>query len=66
MTKNNEIESLKFEEAILRLEQIVDDLSSKKVALDSMITMYQEGQALRKHCSKLLEEAKLKIDLVEK
>jgi exodeoxyribonuclease VII small subunit len=53
-----------FEEAMERLEEIVEILSSQKINLDSMIELYEEGNALKEHCSKRLEEAKMKIETV--
>lgn len=47
-----------------RLEEIVETLSSQKINLDSMIELYEEGNALREHCAKRLEEAKMKIETV--
>ncbi len=47
-----------------RLEEIVETLSSQKINLDLMIELYEEGNALREHCAKRLEEAKMKIETV--
>ncbi len=73
MTKENKskmfekkIAKMSFEDALSRLEQIVESLSSQKVNLDSMIELYEEGNALRKHCISRLEEAKMKIETVSK
>lgn len=60
------ISKLTFEEAMTRLEEIVEILSSQKVNLDLMIDLYEEGNALKKHCAKRLEEAKMKIEIVAK
>jgi len=66
MTKNIEkkIIKLSFEEAMTRLEEIVEILSSQKINLDLMIELYEEGNALKEHCAKKLEEAKMKIETV--
>lgn len=67
MTKNNfdkKIAKLSFEEAMTRLEEIVEILSSQKINLDSMIELYEEGNALKEHCAKRLDEAKMKIETV--
>jgi exodeoxyribonuclease VII small subunit len=60
------ISKMSFEAALARLEEIVETLSSQKINLDSMIELYEEGNALREHCAKRLEEAKMKIDTVGK
>jgi exodeoxyribonuclease VII small subunit len=66
MTKNFEkkISKMTFEEAMKRLEEIVEVLSSQKINLDSMIELYEEGNALKEHCAKRLEEAKMKIETI--
>ncbi|OFW81117.1 MAG: exodeoxyribonuclease VII small subunit [Alphaproteobacteria bacterium RIFCSPLOWO2_01_FULL_40_26] len=67
MTKNiaKKISKMSFEEAMARLEEIVETLSSQKINLDSMIALYEEGNVLREHCNKRLEEAKMKIEMVK-
>jgi exodeoxyribonuclease VII small subunit len=60
------VSKFSFEEAASRLEEIVETLSSSKVNLNSMIELYEEGNALREHCQKLLDEAKMKIEIVGK
>lgn len=67
-TKNSvkKVAKLSFEEAATRLEEIVETLSSSKVNLNSMIELYEEGNALREHCQRMLDEAKMKIEIVGK
>lgn len=60
------VAKLSFEDAATRLEEIVETLSSQKVNLDSMIDLYEEGNALRQHCQEKLEQAKMKIEVVKK
>jgi exodeoxyribonuclease VII small subunit len=60
------ITKMSFEEALARLEEIVETLSSQKINLDSMIDLHEEGSALKEHCAKRLDEAKMKIELVSK
>ena len=57
---------MSFEEALARLEEIVETLSSQKINLDAMIDLHEEGSALKEHCAKRLDEAKMKIELVSK
>ena len=45
----NKISKLSFEDAITRLEEIVETLSSKKISLDLMIELNEEGALLKKH-----------------
>jgi exodeoxyribonuclease VII small subunit len=64
--KNNlkKIAKMSFEEAISRLEEVAGILSSQKINLDQMIELYEEGTALRDHCSARLSEAKMKIEKI--
>ena len=66
MTKNfqKKISKLKFEEAMTRLEEIVETLSSQKIDLESMIELYEEGTVLREFCQTRLDEAKMKIEVI--
>jgi exodeoxyribonuclease VII small subunit len=50
---------------MMRLEEIVETLSSQKINLDSMIELHEEGTALKEHCTKRLEEAKMKIETIK-
>jgi exodeoxyribonuclease VII small subunit len=64
--KNNlkKIAKMSFEEAMTRLEDVAGILSSQKINLDQMIELYEEGTALRDHCSARLNEAKMKIEKI--
>ena len=56
----------KFEEALKRLEQIVEELEGGELSLEESMRQYEEGVHLSKLCSKRLEEAKKKIELLIK
>lgn len=56
----------KFEEALEKLEKIVEDLESGDLSLEDSMKRYEEGIRLSKLCSKRLEEAKKKIELLLK
>ena len=60
------ISKMSFEEAMERLENIVETLSSQKVNLDSMVELYEEGNALKEYCAKRLDEAKMKVEIIGK
>lgn len=53
--------NLTYEEAYIKLEEILDKLESKSASLDQSLGLYEDGISLYKHCNKLLEEAQLKI-----
>ncbi len=57
---------IKFEEAIKKLEKIVEDLEKGDLSLDEALKKYQEGIELSRQCSNRLESAKKKIDILVK
>ena len=57
---------IKFEEALKKLEKIVEDLEKGDLSLDEALKKYQEGIELSKACSQRLDSAKKKIDSLVK
>ena len=57
---------IKFEDALGRLEQIVDQLESGDLPLESSLKVFEEGVALARRCAKYLEEAEKRIELLTK
>jgi exodeoxyribonuclease VII small subunit len=57
---------IKFEEALKKLEKIVEDLENGDLSLDEALKKYQEGLELSRLCSQRLENAKKKIDVLVK
>lgn len=57
---------MKFEDALKKLEKIVEDLESGELSLDEALKKYQEGIELSRQCSQRLENAKKKIDVLTK
>ncbi|HAD81996.1 MAG: exodeoxyribonuclease VII small subunit [Candidatus Edwardsbacteria bacterium RIFOXYD12_FULL_50_11] len=51
----------KFEKALARIEQIVDQMESGEIELDQALTLYQEGMELMARCQATLEETQNKI-----
>ena len=56
----------KFEEALKKLEQIVEGLEGGELSLEESLKQYEEGVHLSKLCARRLEEAKKKIELLMK
>jgi len=55
-------EEMSFEEALTKLEQIVQSLEGGgEISLDEMINAYSEGLRLSKICQEKLEQAELQI-----
>ncbi len=57
---------MKFEEALKKLEKIVEDLEKGGLSLDEALKKYQEGIELSRLCSQRLQNAKKKIDVLVK
>jgi exodeoxyribonuclease VII small subunit len=55
-----------FEEALEKLESIVEQMEGGELPLESMLTRFEEGVRLVKSCQTRLEEAELKINQLEK
>ena len=57
---------LPFEEALKKLEAIVEAMESEELPLDTLLAKYEEGTRLAKVCQDKLGEAELKIQKLEK
>lgn len=57
---------LSFEEALARLEAIVQELEEGEADLDRTLSLYEEGVRLSKLCHKRLEAAEKKIEVLVK
>jgi exodeoxyribonuclease VII small subunit len=71
MTDNTEnlgaigdVSAYSFEKAVAELESIVARLERGDVALDESIAIYERGEALKKHCEKLLTAAENRIEKI--
>lgn len=58
--------TLKFEVALEKLENIVNDLESGDVALEDALKKYEEGIKLARNCQAQLDEAEQKIKLLSR
>ena len=59
-------ENLPFEEAMKRLETIVDAMESDELKLEDLIARYEEGMKLAHVCQGKIADAELKIQQLEK
>lgn len=57
-------ERLSFEEALTRLEEIVEELEAENISLEESVKLYEEGIELSKTCTQTLEDAELRIEKV--
>lgn len=55
-----------FEKVLSRLEEIVRKLEEGNLSLEESLALYEEGKKLAKICQERLEEARGRIELLEK
>ena len=60
MTVKN-IEDLTFEEAFKELQETVAQLEDGDLPLEASLALFERGQQLSAYCSRLLEQAELKV-----
>jgi exodeoxyribonuclease VII small subunit len=59
-----DLTALSFEDALKRLEAIVQRLESGEASLDESITLYTEGDKLRAQCEARLKDAQARIEKI--
>jgi exodeoxyribonuclease VII small subunit len=64
--QSNPAKSPPFEEALKKLEGIVEAMESDDLPLETLLAKYEEGAKLVKICQDKLAEAELKIQQLEK
>lgn len=57
---------IKFEDALARLEQIVDTLEAGNLPLEDSLKAFEEGVGLARRCARYLDEAEKRIELLTK
>ena len=58
------MEKMTFEQAIKRLEEIVDLLENNETSLDDSVELFQEGVQLSQYCSKKLGNVENKVSKI--
>lgn len=56
--------TLKFEDALARLENIVTELEKGDLPLNESLKIFEEGVKLSKTCLKLLDDAERKVEII--
>jgi exodeoxyribonuclease VII small subunit len=64
LDEGNDLTGLKFEPALKRLEEIVEELEKGDIDLDRSIKIFEEGVTMSKICSKRLNEMEKKIEIL--
>ena len=62
----SEPQALSFEDALKKLEEIVQRLERGELTLEESLTCYEEGIRLSRFCHGKLEEAERKIEVLVK
>ena len=55
-----------FEDSLIRLEKIVAALEADECPLDKAVELFEEGTALCGKCYSVLNDAKIKVQKLEK
>ena len=63
---NHSAKNLPFEDALKKLEGVVEAMESGDLPLETLLARYEEGTRLVKVCQEKLAEAELKIQQLEK
>lgn len=64
MMGTKSIEKMTFEQSLSELEEIVKTMDQGEDTLDDTINNFERAVALKKHCAKILSDAKIKIDKI--
>ena len=64
MAEATDIDGLTFEQALAELERIVGQLESGQAPLEESVKLYERGAALKAHCEKRLEAARLQVEKI--
>lgn len=62
--QRNKYDELTFEEALKRLEEVVQKLEDGDAPLEQAIELFQEGMALSKRCSHQLDAVERRIEML--
>ena len=56
---------LKFEEAMERLDSIVEAMEAGEIGVEESIAKYEEAMQLAAHCRKILDQAEQRIQKIQ-
>ena len=57
--------TIDFEQAMIRLEEIVGLLERGEAPLEQSLALFEEGTALMRQCSAVLDEAEQKVAMLQ-
>ena len=62
----NEEKNESFEEKMTKLDDIVKELDNDEVSLEKSLELYKKGVELSRECGKILKDAELKVETLNK
>jgi exodeoxyribonuclease VII small subunit len=57
-------DALSFEDALANIEEIVESMEGDQLPLEDLVTQYEKGSVLLKHCESILSSARKRIELI--
>lgn len=57
-------DDLSFEEALAKIEGIVESMEGEELPLEDLVAQYEAGSVLLKHCETVLASARKRIELI--
>lgn len=66
MSGEKAINEMTFEEALKKLEILVEKMEKEELPLEESLKYFEEGMELAGHCRKLLSEAEYKLEMMLK
>jgi len=55
---------MSFEDALTKIGTIVDSMESDQLPLENLVSQYEKGSQLLKHCDSVLASARKRIELI--
>ncbi len=56
--------NISFEESMVKLEKIADELEGENLTLDESVKKFEEGMQISKKCKEMLDKAEKKITIL--
>ena len=60
----DKIETVNFEKSFQELQNIIISLEASDLPLEEALKLYEQGQKLADQCAKILEEAQLRVEML--
>ena len=63
--KTSKAKEPSFETALAELEELIAGMEGDQLPLDELVTSYEKGARLLKHCEEILAQARKRIEVVQ-